>query len=352
MTTAAPAGGQHHAAVPRLGRHAVSLPAGIAHDARRTVTGRASPGRRRRGAAGRPRPMPRTRRSSSGPSSSGSGERRVERPSRARAGGCRREPLVDHPSASRRAPRSRPSPRTRWRSRAARIGLVTVSPGSGDSIRICGDCSSIAVRPMGGSTTTPSPPIVSTGSPSRRNATRSIVGEPRERRDDLRDAAEHRRAPAAVVERAGEIHRRDTVGDGDVEERRPLGDRRHEAVGLLGAGRAGHQRLERGPGDSRRRRDRPANRGDHAVPEQVHREGRRLGRRLRRRLRRACRLGRRHGLVVPVAPGGDEHQERQQRRKHDPTALHASIVPGICSEIRMPPRARARRACGRRPGRT
>jgi hypothetical protein len=58
-----------------------------------------------------------------------------------------------------------------------RIGLRTASPGSGDSTRICGVCSSIARLPTGGSTTTPSPPTASTGSPSIRNATRSIVGK-------------------------------------------------------------------------------------------------------------------------------------------------------------------------------
>ena len=58
----------------------------------------------------------------------------------------------------------------------SRIGLLTLSPESGDSMRICGVCSSIARRPTGGSTTTPSPPTASTGAPSMRNATRSIVG--------------------------------------------------------------------------------------------------------------------------------------------------------------------------------
>ena len=70
-------------------------------------------------------------------------QRRVERPSRARARGCGGEPFVNHRPRRRRAPRSRPSPRTRWPSlgrgpgsspcppaAATRSGSVATAPRS------------------------------------------------------------------------------------------------------------------------------------------------------------------------------------------------------------------------------
>ncbi len=74
--------------------------------------------------------------------------------------------------------------------------------------------------------------------------------EPGERGDHLCDAAEHRRAPAAVVERPGRSNGRHRVGERDVEECRAGRDRAREPARALVRGRAVEECFERRPWDS------------------------------------------------------------------------------------------------------
>ena len=230
---------------------------------------------------------------------------------------------------------------------------MTVSPGSGDSTRICGVCSSIAPRPIGGSTTTPSPPIASTGTTVDPEGDPVDGREPRERRDDLCDASEHRRASAPVVEGPVEIDRGDASGDGDVAQRGSRGDRAREAGRDLVLGRPGEQLGQRARGPPRAW---PRSSGAQGSPSRRGGSRRRRTTLLRRRLARGRRPGRRRRrrrlVAVAARRDGDADEgERGEEEARRPTR-HARIVPRSCSEISRPPRGRVPPACARRSART
>ena len=131
------------------------------------------------------------------------------------------------PRRQRRAPRARPSPRTRSRCREPDRAR-DVSPGSGDST---GSAAS-APRSHGGRSAgrPPRPPIVVNGlavEPERDPLDRR---EPRQRRDDLRDAAVQRRGTRRPRRTPPRGRPSRPLGDGEVEERRRLGDRGRELV--------------------------------------------------------------------------------------------------------------------------
>ena len=149
----------------------------------------------------------------------------------------------------------------------SRIGLDTVSPGSGDSIRICGVCSSIA--------TPPDRRIDDDALASDRRDRFALELEPDplhareagQRRDDLRDPTEHRRASAPVVEGSAEIDGRDAASNVSPSSSVPARDRADETAGRsrrrsgLRAARRAPRARGRGSRGSRAGRARSCRRG-------------------------------------------------------------------------------------------
>ncbi len=106
--------------------------------------------------------------------------------------------------------------------------------------------------------------------------------EPGQRRDDLSDATEHRRAATTIVERPVDVYGRHPVRERNVAQGRPARDRGREPVRAL-AGRRPFQQLgERRARDGGCRFDRPPHRADLPVPEEVDGD---------RRHHRACLRG-------------------------------------------------------------
>ena len=184
------------------------------------------------------------------------------------------------------------------------------------------------------------------------SATRSTVGKPGERRHDLRDATEHRRAAAA---RRRSVPSRSTVATPSAT--------RDVAQLTSPPGSRSRDRPWPPPPSARRAAPpsqpvpRPASRRSCAGPGSPCRRGgsrprpttRRRGRRPSRRWSSSRRSRRR---PAPSQPAGRGARARAHRGRGASPRRHARIVHARCSEISRPPRARARPASGRRPART